>query len=361
MLALAAGLLVYFLPMILPPLGWLDMASVPISYAVPKWNNSWSWRDGWPALWLPQRLAFAAGMLAIGAIALASALFAVKRDWRIESGRKMMYGSVSCAVLVLFSSAAFRLGTNLPVLQQIDLPKDEGNVRQFEFTGDHGYIVLEADLGGDANNWIRQYTWHRVDLTASGLSLGPGQRINELAWGQPWAARSAEHPDFAYELNGAPDSTTTTDNHFYLGVYDLGRRTKTIQLSWQFENDSEHNAPVELFAWNNRLYLWRDRLLTFDITDPASPTVISDTPMLNPIHLLWIPEGDAKYVIALPPLADLPPVARLTATIRPNVSFDGQTLCDTENLAMAEYRVTNLTETSATLEKVAQYKPVVSG
>src|SRR5207247_456860 len=94
MLALAAMLLVYFLPAILPPLQWLNSTEID-------------------SAWDPIRtVKFEGGMLAIATVSLALALLAVRRDWRVESGQRMMYGAISAAILILFTSAAFQLGTN---------------------------------------------------------------------------------------------------------------------------------------------------------------------------------------------------------------------------------------------------------
>ena len=75
----------------------------------------------WPVLYRPQHIEFIVGMIALCAISLAIAVVAVRRDWRIESGRKMMYWSIGGALLILFSCAAFQVASNLPLLQTVDL------------------------------------------------------------------------------------------------------------------------------------------------------------------------------------------------------------------------------------------------
>jgi hypothetical protein len=361
MLALAAMLLVYCLPTVLPPLAWLDIWSVTETRAYWDWNGSVVWDQLWDTIRAPKLLEFAGGMLAIGAVALISALVAARRDWRLESGRKMMYGSVSCAVLIISSSAAYRLGTNLPILQQVDLPANEGDVRQFEFSGNHGYIVLLRNISQSSVEWVPRYTLHAVDLTSAGLQIGPGERIDAPSWGPPWAARTTQHPEFEYETTIGLDATPTTDNHYYLWVYESGRHVKSIQLPLQFETAAGERATPRPYAWDNRLFVYGSRLLTFDITDPALPRLISQSDLELQVQHQYYFDGEEKVHIPLAELPDIPPAAKLDAAISGFFGgvFDGQTLCRAEGNAMVEYRLVAMTDTAASFRKVAEYDPTI--
>jgi hypothetical protein len=53
----------------------------------------------------------------------------------------MMYGAISTALLILLSSAAFQLGTNMPILQEVDLPGGNKEcVSLINCDGHHGVI-----------------------------------------------------------------------------------------------------------------------------------------------------------------------------------------------------------------------------
>ena len=178
MLGLAALLLVNFLPMVLPPLHWLDVsATVPMTIPdLSDWQRVSATADHWRQLELLMRLfgpllKFAGGMLGIAIVALSLALLAVRRGWRIDSGRKMMYGSVSAAVLILVASAAFQLGTSLSVLQQMDMPNGERIIR-LAFDGHRGYAISEPRDEIGHYNLIRNFFYRTVELTASGIKLG---------------------------------------------------------------------------------------------------------------------------------------------------------------------------------------------
>ncbi|MGA2233067.1 MAG: hypothetical protein ABSH22_19365, partial [Tepidisphaeraceae bacterium] len=382
MLALAAMLLVYCLPTVLPPLAWLDIWSITDSRPDWDWNAAWSWDQLRAIIRVPQLIAFAAGMLAIGGIALMAALIAVRRDWRLESGRKMMYGSVAGAVLILFCSAAYRLGTNMPILQTVDLP-DADFTGQFVFRGQHGYLLCSDypyQPNQQSGNTGLRSNWHSVDLTSSGVQVGPAQPLNSMGWGwgSVWTTHTAENPNIEYQPSSGPatpiplrsspnppstspspppttarpgPSTTAssrrpsrkpapgTDNHYYLMVTQLGRPVKAIQLPWQYDpNQTAHTPPPRVYAWTNRLFFFGTRLLTLDISDPLSPTVISDTPFDYQYFGIVNFGGEEKGTLRLPPFPHVPPLGRLGTVIYPEHGFDGQTLCQTLGGSLIEYR-----------------------
>ena len=124
MMGLVAMLLLYFVPMVLPPLGWMAIPG-------PTIGSSFDW----------QWIAYVAGMLCIAAVALGIALVSVKRGWQIQSGTRVLYSAIAGAVLLLMACGSYQLGTNLPVLQTIDLPKDSVS-RFIECENNHGFVAL---------------------------------------------------------------------------------------------------------------------------------------------------------------------------------------------------------------------------
>jgi len=187
MLALAAMILLYFLPILLPPLAWLNIAQLA---SVTLHHNAIVWDAG--------QVEFAAGMAGIAFGSLVLSLAAVHRGWHLESGRRTMYGSISAAILILFSSAAFQLGTDMPILQQVDLSAGE-NVTMLCLVENHGFVITEKDarwrMPGTEKLNYEYYTYRPLDLTPSGLQLGEGHQVRD---GYPFGAYSSAHPEIGY-------------------------------------------------------------------------------------------------------------------------------------------------------------------
>ena len=329
MLGLAAMLLVYFLPLVLPPLSWINLADATVGISPYIHDDLWSILRHTPLA------KFGAGMLVVATISLVAAVVAVRGDWHVDSGRKMMYGSVSAALLILFSTAGFQLGTNLPVLAQADLP-DGGQIQDLQFDGQHGTIVFG------------RYNQHTIDLTAAGLQIGPA--LKTAPGSVSGLAKPNQPPPFWYEL------VFDNDNHFQLAVKNQAVETLTIDLPADLYLSSNSRWP-RTEEWQNRLYVYSAKLLTFDITDRSSPRLISDTPFNAPPQ--YFPFGGSETAIEdLPQLPDVPPAERLQAALSTwrEFAFNGEILINTDNDALFEYRLTEITDTHATFNKIGEYK-----
>ena len=125
-LSFAGLLLIYLLPAIYPPLGWLSIIGSTV-------------KD----LDMPQASQAAVGILAIVAPLLLLALIAARWQWHIEPGPRFMYGSISAVVLIFLLSAGYHLGTNLPVLQTLELSPKETVVSIDNYQGTI-YLMTQA-------------------------------------------------------------------------------------------------------------------------------------------------------------------------------------------------------------------------
>jgi hypothetical protein len=369
MLALAAMLLVYFLPVVLPPLAWLSVPAVsgylspygPSDLGVMRWK-------------------FAAGMAGISIAMLALALWAVRRDRRIASGQKLMYGSVSLAILILVSSAAFQLGTNMPILQEVALPPGE-NVYVIRSAGNHGIIVTRQiyHLAGQSFD-ESQDRYRTFDVTRTGVQLGDPRRLNERMW---WWGPGVSPPAnlgiryFAYEDRDSEfgNETCRLRVNEHGGGFDM--------LLWEQPGAA---SPQERRGWNmtcvweNRLYVIGSRLVTLDIGDPRKPRIISSAPFhfafeandgleaVASTDSAWTFAENSnvpwKMFISLPPVPQVPPMQRLEAVLSVYVSlgasnFDGQILCKSVGNSLVAYRLTQLTGETATFEPIGRYTPTI--
>jgi hypothetical protein len=359
-------LLAYVLPVVVPPLAWLSVTDLSDTFVEHKWNNSHVHLLG------VRQAVYVAGMLAVSAVAMTGAIVGVRRGWRVESGRKLLWGVVAAAVLVLFASAAFQLGSNLPVLAEIRLPANEAvsNVAEVE----PGRYVTVSDDADWSTHWKlgdnpppHHYRYRELRVEATGLALGrliPAS--SDEAMGRAFLAPGVPRDrGFAYYINdelvpGKPDWRDVS-----LVVTDLldGRVVRSIPL-WRAEAGHE-GSWARLRAWDGRLFLdGNSRLRVYDIVTPGQLRVASDEPFRESDwwHATTLRDGRVQF--ALMPLPGVPPVGRLRATVRYSGwgSFDGQTLCerpDTKDESLLAYRVVDLTDRTATFEKVGEYRPTL--
>ncbi|MGD0138782.1 MAG: hypothetical protein ABSD28_07900 [Tepidisphaeraceae bacterium] len=345
MLALAAMLLVYFLPVVIPPLQWLNVGAV----------TDFSILLGqWPRVLGPAQLAFAAGMLGLAITVLALALLAVHFDWRIGSGRKMMYASISAAILILFASAAFQLGTNMPILRQIDMPKGEP-IWWIRCNGNDGYVISPRP---DSTYLESTFNLRTIKLTESGIELGSPVRVSpQLLWG--WYLEHAPgHPNTVYRVTETDKDETGT---LWLNVAQLDKGTDkpAIRLG-EYEQYSPNASWPHLYASGDRLYVIGARLMTLDISKPLTPHVISNVPFGYSYDDRGFAFGNDTFTEILPPVPNLSQRQRLQAVIKP-FCFEGDILCEWPwrgNTAIA-YRLTQLTDTKAVFKTIGQYKPTL--
>ncbi len=360
MLGLAAMLLVYFLPMVLPPLAPLSTTSI-----LEPWSDPESWR-------IPlgrAEMQFAAGWSCAALAGLAFSLLAAAREWRVESGRKMMYGAVSAAFLILFSSAAFQLGTNLPILGQVDLPERE-MVAKFIWDDRGSYVLtmkwerLTQDRSG--KQYVQpEYQYRTLNVSAAGIELGNPHPRNEMFasryFGQP-AVALPQDPEVLYLASEVEDGETIN------GELDVCQFKEPVSRSiklWQQKRTNERydSFPVSVI-WEGRLYVIGDHLVVLDLADPLSPKVISDTPFsfrfVNQASSAANTVG-SEIVLALPNVPGLPPMERLKAAIRKQwfSKFDGQVLCESIEGALVESRLKSLNDTQAVFEVAARYEPML--
>jgi len=346
MLALAAMLLVYFLPVVIPPLQWLNVSTVTdFSVLIGQW----------PRVLGPPQLAFATGMLGLAITVLALSLLSVHFDWRIGSGRKMMYASISAAILILFASAAFQLGTNMPILNQLDLPKGQP-IWGIHVSGVDGYVMTQRP---DSAHGELEFNFRSLKLADSGIELGNpvgvGQRfLYDRGWAQEYAPGQ---PNTAYYVNfvGKDDKGT-----LWLNVAQLDKGTDKPALRiWKYEQYSPNASWPLLYASGDRLYVIGARLMILDITQPLMPRVISDVPFGYSFG--WGSFGNDTFTELLPPVPNLSPTERLQAVTKPFLRLEGDILCQwlwRDNVAVA-YRLTQLTDTKAVFKKIGQYKPTL--
>jgi len=267
MLALAGMLLIYFLPIVMPSLNWLCLSNFfNTAYFPNKPSEHLSWIFGL----FPIRLRYTGGMLAIGLVGMILSLISVARGWRIQSGTRMMYWSVGVTLLLLFSTVAVQLGTNLPVLQQIDLPADQ-HVRWMQLEGTSGVLCTAQDpTPSDGGVILPAGNLRLIELQDNRLVLGrqitlPGASI---AYDQQrWALKghvlyTLFEQQLADKSHSAELRVTNLDGSL------IAKPAATLQSpSW----------VSDMFVRDQRLYVFMGyELAIFDIHTPDEPQLLSN-------------------------------------------------------------------------------------
>jgi hypothetical protein len=375
MLAISALLLLYFLPLVIPPLRFLSLSWVIDQSASPQVDHHGRilaiyHRIPWApsVLYRPGQLWFVAGMVALCAIALAISVIAVRRDWRVESGQKTMYWSIGGAILLVFCSAAFQVASNLSILQTIDLPPSTYATSTYG-ADDEGVMEFYRVEGADQQHGKQILRTFRV--TSSGIELGPGK---EYAWIGPNSVWVPGRPDVLYNAGAA--SPGPDGGNYPILATTLLREEPVSSLVQRFPELAEPSDGSRrewwgsgALIWQGRLYVAGPKLLTFDLSDPTKPRLSSVEPLewMNYSHdpqswrfLQDRTEDVAVGTLKLPDIGPLPPRQRLEMAIRSvGAMLSGDILIRFYDDHITTYRISQLTESSVTFQRLGRHEPTI--
>jgi hypothetical protein len=366
MVSIAVLLLLYFLPQVLPPLRFLSLGLAMESGDHPL-------RD----------VGYGVGMLVLAGAGLAIAMVAVRRDWRIESDRKMIYWSIGAALLILFASASFQLATNLPLLAKTDWPQVD-YVTQIHCDGNRGVVLsrrwhyLHTDPSGtpvgETQDWLRP-----LHLSKNGIELGQPMQIKEHVESGATLWRP-QRPDVLYATSVGPDAFWNWDDPNPDRVREYFPRLVTIQFADGKPQTSVQSFPelttrnvvsagwenMNLHAQGDRLYMLGRKLMTFDISDPIHPRLLStadtwtDEGQLLQSRGRESAEREAEAVIVpLPQVPELSPRQRLDMFAATSywARMSGDLLVSSNyGDRLATYRLDRLTNELATFRRAGRYE-----
>jgi len=348
MLALAALLLVYFLPIVIPFLQYLSIDCVlDRSHDLRRQANA-AIELPWSAYIESRQLLFPGGMLTISLVALIISIVIVRRDWRVESSTKLLYGSVGAAAMILFTSAAFRLASNLPILQQVELGLNE-HVVDLRIDGGHGLLLTSEEP-----TWSVATRAHVLNVTASGVEVGPGISLrhdkslgvyaSHIAW-------SGASPNILYKTDYRRVEQRMYAADLHTLLLDGTPAPLAIPL-WQHV-DGGSGRPIII---EGKLYIWDSgdgNLATLDISNPAQPKLTSIAPIRWPRNSHS--QSSAEIWRSIPQIAGLSARLRLELSIPWRI--EGDLLAWSENEGLLMFRLDQLTDQSAHFTKIGQYKP----
>jgi hypothetical protein len=357
MLGVAAMLLLYFLPVVLPflqhfSIDWVMDRSLELGH---QHMYGYTSADVVP---LQRRVEarqfiFVAGMVVVSALALATSLLAIARDWRIESGTKMMYWSMGSTLVILFASASFRLATNLPILQQTDVDQKE-YVLDIRVEGTSGIMLTRSHANRSAPS-VRS-----LRVTDAGLQFGPPVLFSRV-WHDYWKESvgwSSRNPDLLYlsETILWPDGSA----EFELRTLSLTSGNDIAPPLWLWDKgyyDRDIGRPL-LILLQDKIYAIGGSLLgVIDISKPAEPKLVS----VEDFHRGHWPENHSRleHFVGLPLLPGVPDRERLEAAYRFSYggeSLSGDVLCKEWNDSLDLYKLDRLTDQNAHFTEVGRYE-----
>lgn len=322
----AAVVLLYCLPVVLPPLGPFAMPGV-----LDEVRGSQVYRllavgglggaPGDPAYRLTvggrplatlkhAHVPFVLAMLTLAATATAAALVGVRRGWQIRSGRRTMFAAVGAAVLLTFASAAYQLGTNLPVLAEASLDPGERVVALYS-DGRAGVVVTDhAPLywQGRART-VRKLTVGPGGITL-GQPLGLDNRFNFALHGRGGTAWFGSHPRYLFACGMSSLPTPSDVRPVQLTVLALdGDGPYPAVTSLDLWEEARDASPM--FAYRSSAAEWArdgDRLYVsagayaaaVDISVPAAPKLLWSKPSPRYHEAISFPdaeEGTGTYAV----------------------------------------------------------------
>jgi hypothetical protein len=359
-------LLIYFLPIVFPPLQRFGMGQVLDPFDSIIWGRGF-FSNG-------RLLEFALGMIAVATVMGAMGIAAVRFHWHIESERPLIYGAISVAMLVPAESASYRLGTNLPVLGSFDLPKDR-TVVGLSVKGTSGTVTTEHFIPGPSSDVdASEYFSQPFRISNSGLEMGAERALapdEGFMSSYHRYERSERDPKVVYWVD-AEDSETGDDEVDSLCISSDEKRSfsnlaPSIEL-WR--GPRKTTAFGRVCVWHDRLYVFGQRTIAFDVSNPLRPKRISDEP------IVWIPHWQALAVdhpvIQLPPGPGLPAADRLKFALDLfnengfRGAFDGLTWCcsdertgsgDRSPMGLEAFRLKSLSEDLAEFDIIGKYDP----
>lgn len=369
MLSAAIALLIYFLPTIIPSLKFMSVTLV--SYDSQYGVRGWSARDGFHSSFIgyipwasgyaqygPLQLAYIGGMLLLAITGLIVAVVALKRDWRIEAGRKMLYWSVGAALLLLFATAASQVGANLPVLHTAELSLGSEWMRMLQSDGQHGIMASQPV---DERNRMSGTIVRTLDISQTGIAVTSTLNFANEYFGALWVANQ---PDVIYTLFSTDDPETTPNSYPGMSIFDL-RGTGSISTIRFRELAAKNWSLYQARIIGDRLYVLGPGVMIFDIADRYQPKLLQTVPIATSIMFSYSRffSSDGLNVLAYP-LLDIPgltPREKLQFVNVGGTSLQGDTLAQMDQnrigAGFSVYDLKELTETTATFQRRATYEP----
>jgi hypothetical protein len=300
----ALALLVYFLPILAPPLESFSVFNIMIQSPVVVVQLSESvqgepwiaekmrvvkipWADDLVLRYNIDLLRYIAFALVGSFAAVVIAGIAVKRNWRLKVGQKLMFWLLGGVGMLLFLTVVFQLRSNLECIRQIPIKtaSEKGfDVVAIACDGDKGVLLLHSRKPGYAEGEAMYYSLMTFDLSAKD-SFGeeiviPQDLKSTVQWldirGKlVW---SAKIPQWTYLIKTSrPKNETDGKNRVELLTISLTKSnvmTVVDKLDILPYLGDRTTLWCSLYMLNSTIYVSTlDKLLIFDVGSDGKPVL----------------------------------------------------------------------------------------
>ncbi len=370
LLSLSMMLLVYFAPVVVPPLSFLSSFEL---------LGRRSWPRGHHIDW--RLLAYVSSMMVGCVVSVLAAMQAVRRNWELRLNLRLMCCALGVVALLLFAGTAFQLRSDLVCERTIAVPTaPQPNLRFVLDLAmvDRRGMMLTFVSGRRNDQSYQQITLIPFDLSRNEAVFGresvlapldlmkpiPRSGTNILLW-------SADTPQHAWALLqdgqqcclhsiAVPDGTPLPANH----ALDLSPHLVTDHKDEYGRRLGIRPQTVRACLIGRTIYVYEGvTLLTLSPTDPAQPA-LSSAMRIGRLGTLvgkeW-PQAGEQRGLRMAPLPNIDPKDRLDATLRLLGQFDpfqgrmvrdGDTLVTTGDGSLRTFRIVGFEG------DVVRYEPV---
>jgi hypothetical protein len=377
--SIAAGLLVYFLPVLVPALQEFSVLNLfeGSQVTITKlhgfglrnsgvFHNSLFIRLPWTeesALQVSMYVVrYAVVCVGAGMLCCILAAAAVKRNWRLRVEQRLMYWSLGVVMLLLLCTFAFQVGTNLECVRRIQLRGPDDTIspqaEKCVVDGMQGVLLVQHRVPRSMDSY---YSLRRFDLSCGESPVSKDIFIEEgYRW--EWMAWSAERPDYVYFVRET-SRDDPIDNEWErrevtlvtvaLEGYQEGSMINELELV-SYREIRQIGLGGGIYMDGKTLYVEvGGELFIMDMSNPAQPEVRKSIVESNPWHRPRSAFYDAKtkgyidereFRLLFPELESTE--ERIERTIELGWSWsmasEGDILVSTEGYALKTYRLKSL-------------------
>ena len=392
--SLAALLLVYFAPLLIPMLGWLSVSeSAQVVDHLVRLLQRESGHFLVQTL-ISRHAWFLAAMFGSSALATALAWVAIARNWRLRLDVKLLCWTLGGVAILLFAATAWQVGSNLKCERLTRLNDLHRAVYCADMDGQRG-VVATYEIA-DPRRIEAAYNLYlqRFDMRQQNNVMVPGEVFTSHGpiFDRPFAdpgqsgfVWSADRPNYVHFIeekfvrDSLGNRERRTELYLCTARFDGGDPTRRVHrldlMPLVPDPERPHvvfepilegetvfliNARREQAAGQSRSYRiagWQ--AVVIDVSEPEAPKVarVAELPNFGGRRGGWGGDGGG-FRVGLPELSEMSRSKRLEWAVRYSQcrlsAIEGELLVTVMRGALETYRRDNLTDTEANFTRVGQ-------